>query len=70
MERAMRTRRSFDRQTTIRGPISKSTVSVHDRAVTMAPDRDRDEARRKLRQAETAMHLQEWANSPGLQPPK
>jgi hypothetical protein len=25
---------------------------------------------RRARQADTAAHLDEWANSPGLQPPK
>jgi hypothetical protein len=25
---------------------------------------------RRARQAETALHLNEWVNSPGLQPPK
>jgi hypothetical protein len=36
----------------------------------MQPGPERDELLRKLRQAETAMHLEDWANSPGLQPPK
>jgi hypothetical protein len=34
----------------------------------MPPGPDRDELLKKLRQAETAMHLDDWANSPGLSP--
>jgi hypothetical protein len=30
----------------------------------------RDELLRKARRADPASHLDEWANSPGLQPPK
>jgi hypothetical protein len=29
-----------------------------------------DELLKKLRQAEAAMHMDKWANSSGLQPPK
>jgi hypothetical protein len=32
--------------------------------------RERDELLKKLRAAETAMHLKDWAESPGLQAPK
>jgi hypothetical protein len=31
---------------------------------------ERDALLRKARQADTAAHLDGWANSPGLQPPK
>ncbi len=36
----------------------------------MRPGPDRDTLLKKVRQAETAMHLDDWVNSPGLQPPK
>jgi hypothetical protein len=36
----------------------------------MRPGPERDELLKKLRQAETAMHMEDWANSRGLQPPK
>lgn len=39
-------------------------------AAELPAGRDRDELLKKVRQAETAMHLEDWANSPGLQPPK
>lgn len=31
---------------------------------------ERDELLKKARQADTAAHIDDWANSPGLQPPK
>ena len=40
------------------------------KALVLAPGPERDAALRKIRQAETALHLDKWANSPGLQPPK
>jgi hypothetical protein len=39
-------------------------------AAKLSPGIERDELLRKARQADTASHLDEWANSPGLQPPK
>ena len=32
--------------------------------------REREELLRKARHADTAAHIDDWANSPGLQPPK
>ncbi len=34
------------------------------------PGRAREEIFRRVRRAETASRINEWANSPGLQPPK
>jgi hypothetical protein len=58
----------------------KQTESFHDRltafaedarteAAKLPPSTERDALLRKARQADTASHLDEWANSPGLQPP-
>lgn len=59
----------------------KETVSLDDRlaafvdearrrASELPPGAERDALLKKARQADTAMHLESWANSPGLQPPK
>jgi hypothetical protein len=40
------------------------------KALELPPGPERDAALRKIRQAETAAHLDDWANSPELQPPK
>jgi hypothetical protein len=44
--------------------------SVRKQADKMAPSRERDELLKKASQAETAAHIDNWANSPGLKPPK
>jgi hypothetical protein len=36
----------------------------------LEPGPQRDELLRKLQRAQAAMHLEDWANSAGLQPPK
>jgi hypothetical protein len=40
------------------------------KALLLPPGPERDTALRKIRQAETASHLHDWANSPGLQSPE
>jgi hypothetical protein len=39
-------------------------------ALHLPPGVERDALLRKVRQAQTAAHLNEWVSSPGLQPPK
>jgi hypothetical protein len=59
----------------------KQTVSLKDRLASFAKEAadkashlpsglERDELLKKARRADTASHIDEWANSPGLQPPK
>jgi hypothetical protein len=45
-------------------------AQVRERANTLKPGPEKEALLKKARQAETAAHLDEWANSPGLQPPK
>jgi hypothetical protein len=66
----MTERRSFRQQATLQERISEWAVGLRQEALAMLPGPDRDQLLRKLRQAETAMHLDGWANSPGLQSPK
>jgi hypothetical protein len=40
-----------------------------ERANSLPPSREREELLLRARRAETASHLTEWLNSPGLQPP-
>jgi hypothetical protein len=63
-------RRRFTQQTTLQDRISKWVAGVREEAAAMPPGRERDELLKKLRNAETAMHLKDWAESPGLQAPK
>ena len=59
----------------------KQTVSLSDRLKTFAdelkakaselrPGPERDALLKRARQADTASHIDDWANSPGLQPPE
>ena len=43
---------------------------LRDQAALLAPGALKDDLLRRARQAETALHLDDWANSPGLQSPK
>jgi hypothetical protein len=62
-------RRRFKQVTTLQDRIIEWANEVRAQAAQLPPGRNRDELK-KVRQAETAMHLDDWANSPGLQPPK
>ena len=42
---------------------------IREQAAQIPPGTDREEMLRRASQADTAAHLDEWANSPGLQPP-
>jgi hypothetical protein len=42
---------------------------VRERAAKLPPGPGRDALLKKVRQADAASHLDDWANSPGLQPP-
>ena len=66
----MQRRRRFKHQTTLQDRIAEWAAGVREQANEMQPGPERDELLRKLHQAETAMHLEDWANSTGLQAPK
>ena len=42
---------------------------VREQAEKLPPGPEREAVLKKLRQANTASHIEEWANSPGLKPP-
>lgn len=58
----------------------KQTIFVKDRLISFAQQArerarlltgtERDALLKKARQADTAAHIEDWVNSPGLQPPK
>ncbi len=43
---------------------------LREKALMLPPGPEKDDLLRRARQADTALHLEDWANSPGLQPPK
>ena len=63
-------RRRFRQETSLQDRIVEWAVALRKQADVMRPGPERDELLKKLRQAETAMHMEDWANSRGLQPPK
>jgi hypothetical protein len=65
----MQSRRS-KRQVTLQDRIIAWAKEVREQAAKLPPGPERDTLLTKVRQAETAMHLEDWANSPALQPPK
>ena len=40
------------------------------KAAQLQPGPEREDLLKRARQADTAAHLDEWANSPGLRPPE
>jgi hypothetical protein len=62
-------RRRFKQEITLQDRIAEWAKEIRAQAAELPPGRERDELLKKVRQAETAMHLDDWANSPGLQPP-
>jgi hypothetical protein len=63
-------RHFFKQQTTLQDRIIEWAKEVRDQAAALPPGPDRDMLLTKVRQAETALHLEDWASSPELQPPK
>jgi len=66
----MQRRRRFKQIVSLQDRIAEWAAGVREQAKEMQPGHERDELLKKLRQAETAMHLDEWASSSGLHPPK
>ncbi len=66
----MTERRRFDQKISLSDRIAAWAEDLRERAANMKPGVERDNLLRRAGQADTAQHLKEWANSPGLQPPK
>jgi len=67
---AMLRRRSFKRSISFQDKLEAWTKVVRDQAEALPPGPEREALLKKASQAETASHLDEWINSPGLQTPK
>jgi hypothetical protein len=65
-----RRRRRFKQNPSFQDRVALFVHTAREVAVLLPPGAEQDELLRKARQAETAAHLNEWANSPGLQPSK
>ena len=63
-------RRRFKQTLTFPDRLKTFAEELKAKASELRPGPERDALLRRARQAETASHIDEWANSPGLQPPK
>jgi hypothetical protein len=68
--RIMTGRRRFNHRITLQDRIVAWAKEVRKQATMFPPGPERDMLLKKVEQAEAAMHLDKWANSLELQPPK
>jgi hypothetical protein len=54
----------------MRKRLAAEAKRLREKVASLPPSKLRDETLRKARQAEMATKLDDWVNSPGLQPPE
>ena len=59
----------FEQTLSLKDRLTSFAKEVRDKASLLRPGPEKDALLRKARQADTAPHLEDWANSPGLRPP-
>jgi hypothetical protein len=65
----MKRRRRFKQEPSFQERLASYAKSAREVAALLPPGAEKDELLRKARQADTAVHLSDWANSPGLRAP-
>jgi hypothetical protein len=63
-------RRRFKQTISLKDRLASFTEELKAKASQVRPGPERDALLKRATQADTASHIEEWANSPGLQPPK
>jgi hypothetical protein len=63
-------RRRFKQTESLQDRLTLFAREARDKATQLPPGIERDEMLKKAQQADTAAHLNDWINSPGLQPPE
>ena len=66
----MTERRRFKQTASLKDRLIVFAAEARKKAAKLAPGIERDDLLRKARQADTASHLDDWANSRGLRPPE
>jgi hypothetical protein len=66
----MSKRHRLKQSDSLKDRLSAFAEDVREKAAQLTPGAERDDLLRRARQADAAFHLDEWAKSPGLQPPK
>ncbi|MBB4397962.1 hypothetical protein [Bradyrhizobium sp. ERR14] len=64
----MQKRRRFKQELSLQERLNIWAKEVYDQASKLPPGPERDALLTKARQADVASHLDDWAQSPGLQP--
>ncbi len=65
----MSKRRRFNQEAPPRDGTDAWARELREQAGKLPPGPEREALLKKLRQANTAAHIEQWANSPGLKPP-
>jgi hypothetical protein len=63
-------RRRFKQTLSLEERLRLQAEADRARATALPPSKERDDLLLRARRADTASHLTEWLNSPGLQPPR
>jgi hypothetical protein len=63
-------RRRFKQTVSLKDRLASFAEEIREKASQLRPGPERDALLKRARQADTASYIDEWANSPGLQPPK
>jgi hypothetical protein len=66
----MKQPRRFPPNISLKDRLASFAKEAREKAFHLKPGPEQDALLKKARQADTAAHLDDWANSPGLQPPK
>jgi hypothetical protein len=66
----MQLRRRFKQSISLRDRLTAWANEVREQAKELPPGPERDSMLKRASQADVAAHLDEWATSPELQPPK
>jgi hypothetical protein len=66
----MKLRRQFEQSPSLQDRLRAFAEDVRAKAAGLPPGTEQEVLLRKARQAETALRLDRWANSSGLQPPR
>ena len=65
----MTTRRRFKQESTLEERLAEDTEQQREQAKLLPPGNALDQVLKRIRQNETAAHITEWLNSPGLKTP-
>ena len=65
----MKTRRHFKQTESLQDRLAAFAKKARDQAAALPAGAERDDLLRRARQADTASHIDDWANSSGLQTP-